>query len=1080
MLKSIKKYDRKLIFLKIQTMERSITKPNNNVIANLLSKKPSYQNVRKEIKPTSSVETCQKVSKEELREMLLQISQTRENLPEFEIQSTILSVFDNDTITKLCVCEIKNWESSGPGSLNDPKMGCIDNGSKCPTCGQDAINCIGHHGYIQLKTPIYHPFYGKLLSKVLSVICLTCSKPFLTKEEMTKKGILNQNYEVRLNMLVKESENISHCKNKGTGNTNACGAHIPVEWDKDKCKLVFSLNKSTAGIKYEGRKDEMDEDYVANKTTLGRVRVIPITIVQMILNAISDETAELLGFTNGSHPKHFVLNYWPVIPPVARQPKVVDGKVMEDRLTDQYKNIIKANAKITPNMSSSEKQQAAKDLYNEIEQLISGVDKTGKGDYKSIETRIQGKEGLIRNNMMGRRVNYSGRTVIGPGPYLKIGQIGVPRVLCRTLLKRVNIVPFNKTSLQQLFDNGKVLTLIPSSGKYKGQLISNLDKWRQKGYKLQNGDKVERELMDGDYVIINRQPTLHKQSFMGCQVVLHNDLNIRLPLEVVKQFNADFDGDEMNIHVVHEDESVAELMLVASMDACIMNSQSNKPNYAPYYDALIGLYLLTKDDVYFVSKKEREEKQKLMEELETALNPYSKKRKFITDKIEKLLIDIEQRYDTEIKDVVVKTMLNEPSLSILLKSLMNDEKSEQKDIDQIREFIGNLQEIDSLISPYEEQIEQLNQYLSSTLQDTDFYDILTYIQKTPPLDINDLRERAEKHNVPFFTGKMLFSAALPRDFFYKKDDNATKNYVLIKDGILLSGRITSQTIGLAHNSIIQVMYKNYYNGKIVNEFSSNAKFIADQFLARRGFTVGYDDCVIPESKRREQEMILLEEFMKAQSAAYKISKKLDDPLEEQRRESQITSYFDTIKLVGKKIVGLVENNKTPNSIVDMYLAGSKGTPLNVAQITTTIGQTFLKGKRFPCNLTNNTRCLPTFEPESVDIRSRGFILNSFMTGLTPSELFLFQAAGRTGLIDTALKTADVGDMHRKMVKILEDIVVMEDGSVRNNRGIIIQFVYGEDGFDAGNLQFTPGPNGNIPSFIDLDADANEINSKYGF
>jgi DNA-directed RNA polymerase beta' subunit len=278
------------------------------------------------------------------------------------------------------------------------------------------------------------------------------------------------------------------------------------------------------------------------------------------------------------------------------------------------------------------------------------------------------------------------------------------------------------------------------------------------------------------------------------------------------------------------------------------------------------------------------------------------------------------------------------------------------------------------------------------------------------------------------------------------------------------------------------MYKNYYpdGGRIANEFSSNIKFITDQYLARRGFTVGYDDCVIPESKRREQETILLEEYMKAQSAAYKISKKLDDPLEDQKREAQITAYLDTIKLVGKKIVNLVEKNKTPNSIVDMYLAGSKGTPLNVAQITTTIGQTFLKGKRFPCNMTNNTRCLPTFEPESVDIRSRGFVLNSFMTGLSVSEFFLFQAAGRTGLIDTALKTADVGDMHRKTTKILEDIIVMNDGSVRNNRGQIVQFMYGEDGFDAANLQFTPGASGNIPSFIDIDADVNEINSRYGF
>jgi DNA-directed RNA polymerase beta' subunit len=1059
-------------------MERTIAKANNTVIANLLSKKPTYQNITKEIQSKPKVESCKKVSKQELQETLLQINQTRENLPEFELISTILGVFDNDTITKLCVCEIKNTDSAGAGSLNDPKMGCIDNESKCPTCGQDAINCVGHHGYIQLRTPIYHPFYGKLIAKVLSAICLTCSKPFLSKEEMEKKGILNQQFEVRLNMIVKESENINHCTYKGSDNTNSCGAHIPVEWDKDKFKLVFSLNKNTSSVKYEGRKDETEEDYEANKSTLGKVRVIPINVVQMILNAISDENAELLGFSNGSHPKHLIMNYWPVIPPVARQPKVVDGKVMDDQLTNQYKMILKANMRITPNMQAAEKQQAAKDLYNEIEQLISGQDKTGKGDYKSIETRIQGKEGLIRNNMMGRRVNYSGRTVIGPGPYLKIGQVGVPRAFAKTLLKRCNVVPFNKISLQNLFDNGKVLTLIPASGKYKGQLISNLDKWRKKGYKLQNGDKVERELQDGDYVIINRQPTLHRQSFMGCQVVLHNDMNLRLPLEIVKAFNADFDGDEMNIHVVHDEQSIAELMLVASMDSCIMNSQTNKPNYAPYYDALIGVYLLTKDDVNFVDEKERKEKELLLQELEEKISKYVTERKEILKRLEKLLEQLEFEYQGEIKETVQNTLLNNESLNVLITLLDNN----GIDSDEIKEMTEKLNYVDKIILPYDQQIDKINTYLSSTLDAQDFFDIITYIKKDKGVDIIDLKERAKKKNIPFYTGRMLFSAALPRDFYYRRDDPEKKNDILIEDGILITGRITSQTVGLAHNSIIQVMYKNYYpdGGRIANEFSSNIKFITDQYLARRGFTVGYDDCVIPESKRREQETILLEEYMKAQSAAYKISKKLDDPLEDQKREAQITAYLDTIKLVGKKIVNLVEKNKTPNSIVDMYLAGSKGTPLNVAQITTTIGQTFLKGKRFPCNMTNNTRCLPTFEPESVDIRSRGFVLNSFMTGLSVSEFFLFQAAGRTGLIDTALKTADVGDMHRKTTKILEDIIVMNDGSVRNNRGQIVQFMYGEDGFDAANLQFTPGASGNIPSFIDIDADVNEINSRYGF
>jgi DNA-directed RNA polymerase II subunit RPB1 len=345
---------------------------------------------------------------------------------------------------------------------------------------------------------------------------------------------------------------------------------------------------------------------------------------------------------------------------------------------------------------------------------------------------------------------------------------------------------------------------------------------------------------------------------------------------------------------------------------------------------------------------------------------------------------------------------------------------------------------------------------------------LTYVDVI--IDLDDLQTRAKKYGIDFFSGKILFSSVLPRDFNYSKSG------VTILDGILVNGRITSETIGTTHNSIIQVMYKNY-GADITNEFSSNIKFITDQFLARRGFTVGYNDCIIPENKQQEQEKIILDAYIEGQSAAYKISKKLDNPLEEMRREAQLSRYIDSIKSVGGKITEIVGPD---NSLVTMYKSGAKGSGVNVAQITTILGQQFLKGKRFPCNLSENSRCLPTFEPNSIDIRARGFALNSFMTGLTPSELFFHQAAGRTGLIDTALKTADVGDMQRRLKKILEDISVVNDGSVRNNFGNILQFIYGEDGFDAANLQFTQSPSGNVPSFIDIDADVSDINTKYGF
>jgi DNA-directed RNA polymerase II subunit RPB1 len=284
--------------------------------------------------------------------------------------------------------------------------------------------------------------------------------------------------------------------------------------------------------------------------------------------------------------------------------------------------------------------------------------------------------------------------------------------------------------------------------------------------------------------------------------------------------------------------------------------------------------------------------------------------------------------------------------------------------------------------------------------------------------------------------------------------------------------------------MIQALYKAYPrydaflndNGDTeVVKFITNATFLLDSFLATFGYSIKMEDCLLPEKDRDNQEEIIKNTFLEAQRAAYKISKKLENPLEEEKKESQIKRYLDTAKAVGGKVGQIVSKD---NSLLAAIKAGTKGNEINFSQITTLLGQMFLKGNRFPNSISNNSRCSPYFEPESLDIRSRGFCMNSFLTGLSPSELFFSQASGRIGLMDTALKTADVGDMHRRMVKILEDIRVAYDGTVRNNKGRIFQFVYGEDGMDARELQFVQSPTGDIPMFVDVFKEARRLNSKY--
>jgi DNA-directed RNA polymerase II subunit RPB1 len=377
---------------------------------------------------------------------------------------------------------------------------------------------------------------------------------------------------------------------------------------------------------------------------------------------------------------------------------------------------------------------------------------------------------------------------------------------------------------------------------------------------------------------------------------------------------------------------------------------------------------------------------------------------------------------------------------------------------------------------------------STKLRKEVFYQLLMSI--TRPVNVKRLEEKGREHGlmamgedgIMMYSGKLLFSATLPEDFYYEYEED--NNSVIIKEGILVSGRLSSKTVGAGHNSIIQAIYKFYEryqpfvddNGDTeVVKFITNATFLLDSYLATIGYSIKMEDCLLPETARENQEKIIEEVYLEAQRAAYKISKKIDNPLEDEKRESQIKRYLDSAKAVGGKVGKIVSAD---NSLLAAIKSGAKGNEINFSQITTLLAQMFLKGNRFPNAISANTRCSPYFEKESLDIRSRGFCMNSFLTGLTPSELFFSQASGRIGLMDTALKTADVGDMHRRMVKMLEDIRVAYDGSVRNNKGKIFQFVYGEDGMDARELQFVPSKPENVPMFVDVFKEARRLNAKY--
>ena len=312
----------------------------------------------------------------------------------------------------------------------------------------------------------------------------------------------------------------------------------------------------------------------------------------------------------------------------------------------------------------------------------------------------------------------------------------------------------------------------------------------------------------------------------------------------------------------------------------------------------------------------------------------------------------------------------------------------------------------------------------------------------------DLKKRGElkdkdgnEYELSPFTGKGLISLMLPMTFNYngKTDGSPSQPIVKVYKGVVYSGALTKKLLGASQNAWHQLLYKEY-NADVAMDFLNNIQFIGNAYLLVRGFTISIKDC-IPKNTNLIQDSI---------SKAYIQAKQISETIQHPKiREARINNTLSKAKDVGMKIAK--ESMDPDNAFIATVTSGSKGDYFNIAQITGVIGQNELGGGRIQPTLNNNKRTLSHYRFKETDIErefeSRGFIKNSFMKGLNVREFFLHAMSGREGVSDTAMKTAQSGYIQRRMIKMMEDLQVKYDGTVRNSYGSIIQWSYGEDGLD---------------------------------
>ncbi|KAF8907622.1 hypothetical protein CPB84DRAFT_1813483 [Gymnopilus junonius] len=524
-----------------------------------------------------------------------------------EVQFGILSPEEikASSVAKIEHPEVMDEATHKPkmGGLMDPRMGTIDRNFKCQTCGEGMSECPGHFGHIELARPVFHPGFIIKVKKILESICVNCGK--------LKADTSDRNFSEKIRHVRDPKARMAvvwgHCKTK-----TICEPDDPkeegIDPDSDEVKKGHGgCGHSQPQIRKEGlklfvqyKKPKDDDDDI--KTMQPDKRLITPSEVYTVFKKMSDHDLHLLGLSDEyARPEWMILTVMPVPPPPVRPSIAVDGGAMrsEDDLTYKLGDIIKASA----NVRRCEQEGAPAHVINEFEQLlqfhvatymdndIAGIpqalQKSGR-PVKAIRARLKGKEGRLRGNLMGKRVDFSARTVITGDPNLELDEVGVPKSIAMNLTypergtgsKRSDNIPGARYVVR---DTGERIDL-----RYNKRADAF----------LQYGWIVERHLKDGDFVLFNRQPSLHKMSMMSHRVRLMPYSTFRLNLSVTPPYNADFDGDEMNMHIPQSEETRAELSQIAWVPRQIISPQANKPVMGIVQDTLCGIRKFTLRDTF--------------------------------------------------------------------------------------------------------------------------------------------------------------------------------------------------------------------------------------------------------------------------------------------------------------------------------------------------------------------------------------------------------------------------------------------------------------------------------------------------
>eukprot|EP01105_Mastigella_eilhardi_P009824 TRINITY_DN229_c0_g1_i2.p1 TRINITY_DN229_c0_g1~~TRINITY_DN229_c0_g1_i2.p1 ORF type:complete len:1834 (+),score=472.26 TRINITY_DN229_c0_g1_i2:323-5824(+) len=862
-------------------------------------------------------------------------------------------ILSPDEIREMAVVKVEHAEGLVKGvprvsGLMDLRMGSLSH-MKCNTCS-GLEDCVGHFGYIELAQPMFHYGFLRYVVKVLQSVCFQCSRLLVdANDKAFCAAVKIKDPKRRLDEVHKL------CVKKHT-----CEGGDEIE---DAAQLVLKQEEGTEGGAAPARRSGCGAEqpkitreslllYAEFKTStdenVEKKQLLTAEKVHSILKRITPEDCLHLGLDPVyARPDWMIVTVLPVPPPCVRPSTVVDSASKgDDDLTYKLADILKANVELKKQEERGAPVHLLRDLIaqlqfhlatyfdNEIPGQPQSLTKNGR-PLKSIRQRLKGKEGRIRGNLMGKRVDFSARTVITPDPNINIDQVGVPRSIALNLTFPEVVTPFNIERLRALIRNGPLehpgaVYIIRDDG----QRIDLHRYQKPTDLHLEYGYVVERHIQDGDLVVFNRQPSLHKMSMMGHRIKIMPYSSFRLNLSVTTPYNADFDGDEMNLHVPQSMETRAEVQELMMVPRQIVTPQSNKPCMGIVQDTLLGSLLMTSRNTFLE------------------------------------------------RDLMMNVLM------------------------WMTAWDGRIP-IPAVLKPRR-----------------------------------------------LWTGKQIFSMILPNINLIPVDLTSpppNDNVIVIEQGELLAGMLDVKTLGRASGSIVHVIWKEH-GPEATKQFMGQTQAIVNYWLLQHGFSVGIGDTIADKQTNADINKTLNTAKDNVKTLWSDAQNGEMEPLPgrtmEESFEARVNKELNSA--VDKAGKSAQNSLKDTNNVKMMVVAGSKGSSINVSQMIACVGQQNVEGKRVPFGFYNRT--LPHFTKEDYGPESRGFVQNSYLSGLTPQEFFFHAMGGREGLIDTAVKTSETGYIQRRLMKAMEDIQCKYDGTVRNSSGDVIQFLYGEDGMDGAFIE----------------------------